>query len=137
MTTTRLVAFASWMLEHLTFGAKNEALAGDLLEEFHSGRSASWYWRQVLAAIGIRAYQAACASVVPLIFSAVWTMLYPAWRVIVREVWINAAPDRWSLLAWPYSALAEIGYGVVPGVAFVWLGLMVYLLLRREATGTD
>jgi len=135
MRTTRLIAFASWMLEHLTFGAKNEALAGDLLEEFHSGRSASWYWRQVLCAIGIRAYQAVRASVVPLIFSAAWSMLYPAWRLIVREVWINETHDRWSLLAWPYSALAEISYGVMPGVAFVWFGLLVYLLLRREVTG--
>jgi pimeloyl-ACP methyl ester carboxylesterase len=48
---------------------------------------------------------------------------------------IHAAPDRWPLLAWPYSSLAEIGYGVVPGVAFVWLGFVIYLLLRREWTG--
>jgi hypothetical protein len=27
-------ALASWLLEHLALGKKNEALAGDLLEEF-------------------------------------------------------------------------------------------------------
>jgi hypothetical protein len=26
-------------------------LAGDLIERYHQGRSATWYWRQVLAAI--------------------------------------------------------------------------------------
>jgi non-heme chloroperoxidase len=134
MRTTKSVAFASWMLEHLTFGSHNEALAGDLLEEFHSGRSAMWYRRQVLAAVAIGAFEATRASVVLLIFSAAWTMLYPAWRFVVSGFMGHATPDRLSLLAWPYSSLAQIGYGVGPGIAFVWLGFMVYLLLRREAT---
>ncbi len=33
----------------------NDALAGDLQEEYQSGRSALWYWRQVLAALVIAA----------------------------------------------------------------------------------
>jgi non-heme chloroperoxidase len=135
MRTTKSVAFASWMLEHLTFGSHNEALAGDLLEELHCGRSAMWYRRQVLAAIAIGAFNATRASAVLLVFSVAWTMLYPAWRFIVSNVMGHALPDRWFLLAWPYSSLAQIGYGVVPGIAFVWLGFMVYLLLRREAIG--
>lgn len=130
-----MVAFAGWILEHFTFGSHNEALAGDLLEELHSGRSASWYWRQVFAAIAIRVCEALRASAVPLIFSAAWTMLYPAWRFIASDRLIHATPDTWSLLAWPCSALAQISYGVVPGVMFVWLGFTVYLLLRRERTG--
>jgi hypothetical protein len=123
------------MLKHLTFESHNEALAGDLLEELHCGRSAMWYRRQVLAAIAIRAYETTRASAALLIFSAAWTMVYPVWRFIIRDLLIHATPDRWSLLAWPYSSLAEIGYGVVPGVAFVWLGFMVYLLFRGEMTG--
>lgn len=129
-----MVAFAGWILEHFTFGSDDEALSGDLLEELHSGRSVVWYWRQVLAAIAIRVREAMRASAVPFIFSVAWTMLYPACRFIVSDALIPATPDRLPLLAWPYSALAQIGYGVVPGVAFVWLGFMVYLLLRRERT---
>jgi len=40
-------ATATWLLEHFTFGERNEALAGDLLEDFRNGRTAvrlaSWF----------------------------------------------------------------------------------------------
>jgi hypothetical protein len=44
-------ALAAWLLENFRFGAPCDALAGDLLEQFHQGRSSAWYWRQALAAI--------------------------------------------------------------------------------------
>ncbi len=40
---------ATWVLTH--FSNRNEVLAGDLVEEYRRGRTAAWYWRQVLAAI--------------------------------------------------------------------------------------
>ena len=43
MKSIKSVALATWMLEHLAFGSDNEALCGDLLEEFQLGRSAAWY----------------------------------------------------------------------------------------------
>jgi hypothetical protein len=42
---------ATWLLEHVRFSNTDEALAGDLLEDFRHGRSVAWYWRQVFAAI--------------------------------------------------------------------------------------
>jgi hypothetical protein len=44
-------ALASWILERLGYTHENPALAGDLLEEFQSGRSPAWYWRQTLTVI--------------------------------------------------------------------------------------
>lgn len=51
MTSSKPPALAAWLLEHLTPGDKHDALVGDLLEEFKHGRSAGWFWRQVLWAI--------------------------------------------------------------------------------------
>lgn len=51
MKSSQPPALATWLIEHLIPGSRNEALAGDLLEQFGQGRSALWYWRQVLVAI--------------------------------------------------------------------------------------
>jgi hypothetical protein len=40
---------ATWLLNKL--GCTNDALSGDLIEEYLHGRSGAWYWRQVLFAI--------------------------------------------------------------------------------------
>ena len=39
-------ALAVWLLERFGYLGENSALLGDLLEEFRTGRSASWFWRQ-------------------------------------------------------------------------------------------
>lgn len=49
MTRPRPPIVATWLLQR--FVCQNEALAGDLLEEYRGGRTVSWYWRQVLIAI--------------------------------------------------------------------------------------
>lgn len=42
---------AIWLLNRSGFADQNPPLAGDLLEEFRSGRSAGWYWRQTIVVI--------------------------------------------------------------------------------------
>jgi hypothetical protein len=128
------VALAIWCLEHLTFGADHEALCGDLLEELQGGRSTGWLWREVLTAIGIRAwqktYQAAKPYALPLVFSAGWSALYPAWRILAAGPYATILSD--PSVAWPYSSFQALAQGVAPAVTFVWLGFLVFLLLRKE-----
>jgi hypothetical protein len=75
MTESKPPVLASWMLEHLLWGGRNEALAGDLLEEFQRGRSVAWYWRQVFGAI-----LASFSSEVRADWVMVWTIAFTvAW----------------------------------------------------------
>jgi len=51
-------ALATWLLQ--TF-AGNEALVGDLVEQFRLGRSAAWFWRQTFGALLLPKASAALA----------------------------------------------------------------------------
>lgn len=51
MRSARPPAAATWLLRKL--GCTNDALTGDLIEEYLHGRSGAWYWRQVLFAIAV------------------------------------------------------------------------------------
>jgi hypothetical protein len=42
---------ANWLLDRFGLARQNPPLAGDLLEEFRSGRSTAWFWRQTLVVI--------------------------------------------------------------------------------------
>jgi hypothetical protein len=44
---------ATWLLEHLGPGYRNESLAGDLFEEYQQDRTRAWYWRQAIVAVCI------------------------------------------------------------------------------------
>jgi len=48
-------ALALWLLGHLAH--RNEPLAGDLLEQFRSRRSALWLWSQLLCAIAMGSFR--------------------------------------------------------------------------------
>src|SRR5580700_4416385 len=89
MSLRKPPAFADWLLNRLRLPVSNPPLAGDLLEEFQSGRSRAWYWRQTIAAILARARQnirpatlifigwAAQASVVYLLWRSHWPAPIP------------------------------------------------------------
>jgi hypothetical protein len=42
---------ANWVLDRFGVAASNEGLMGDLTEEYASGRSGLWYWKQTMAAV--------------------------------------------------------------------------------------
>jgi len=130
MRPIRFAAFATWMVEHLTFGLHNEALSGDLLEEMQRGRSTAWYWHQVCLAIAAGAISRLRDVALPLMFCAAWASLYPTWSFLSQALLARAMPAGWTVPGWPWSALVPLGYGMVPALTFVWFGFLIYVLLR-------
>jgi hypothetical protein len=109
------------MLEHLTPGPRDEALAGDLLEGFRSGRSEGWYWRQALGACAISWLNNLRARASLLAFAFLWSMLAPAWIAIVERA--ENRSGSMSLI----ELLESFAVFVFSNMSFIWAGMLLYL----------
>lgn len=136
MTLKNPPRIAAWMLEHVIFGRKNDALAGDLLEEFRHGRSAIWYWRQVLMAIGIGLAMVLCRQWMAIGYAILWAVPFPAFMVLVvrRVVELPLFAQRWRF-DWPYSMMCDLLLSYVSVFLYLWLALALYFGLFSWATG--
>jgi hypothetical protein len=125
---------ATWMLENLTLGERDEALHGDLIEEFQEGRPDTWYWRQVVAACAMSWFICLRRQRTSIAFAVVWSMLAPAWKVLCDQI------QDWQILhhAWQMAG----AFWILPAFAlwlalhsiFLWTGILLYLLcFRRES----
>jgi hypothetical protein len=115
------------MLEHLTPAGRDEALGGDLLEEFRGGRSEGWYWWQVLSACGVGWLRSLRARGSLLMFALAWSMLAPAWNVLCERIEDSAILARlWYLAAgfWIFPAMAA---WIALHTAFVWAGMLIFI----------
>jgi hypothetical protein len=120
---------ATWILEHLTPCAYDQALAGDLLEEFRSGRTTSWYWRQVLATVKISLFRSLQGHRSAVVFAVLWSTFAPAWVAYVARLQMHF--DFSGILRgidWPWSTIADIALGLAADLSFVWTGMALYLV---------
>jgi len=124
---------ASWMLEHLPSGDRDEALDGDLLEEFRSGRSESWYLRQVLAASLVSWAGSLRARISLLGFALVWSLPVPAWMVLCERIEQTGDVGRiWQMTEanfWP----AALATWLVLHTTSLWAGILLFSLGSRIA----
>jgi hypothetical protein len=105
---------ATWLLEQFSPVLENAPLAGDLIEAFKQGRSASWYWRQVFWALLLA---------LPNLLRKKWGCLAYAvsWSGLISAAWISMLPIHGRRSAFPLVlALFAKGWG------FEWPWSMVY-----------
>lgn len=82
---------ATWLARWLSDPYRQEALLGDLTEEYRRGRSRVWYWKEVLAAVVVRACVGAARR------KRAWTLVLWWWLLLA------AASYEWK---WPVIIFA-------------------------------
>lgn len=132
MKRTEPPPLAVWMLEHCTPDDRDDALAGDLLENFYSGRTAGWYWRQVVQACSIAWFNSLRARTSLLAFALLWSMLAPAWKALVDRIEDSRFIDWIWRSNWPgpLPALAMLAVWVALNAIYLWGGMLVFLLAQ-------
>ena len=98
---------ATWLLERL--GPTNGPLAGDLVEEHRRGRSAAWYWRQVVVAICVaqsRHLRGLGILTLSMVVGFLITVAFiePVFDFIMGPVKGVAAPDTAYVWVQPFDA---------------------------------
>lgn len=135
MMLTQPPRIATWLLQHFALADRNEALAGDLLEEFHAGRSSGWYWRQAISAIAIGSVRGTVGRLDLLLFAVIWSMLTPAWLLAFANLEQRYGLDQtfWQM-AWPWSTVCDLGLLLVANLVFTWAGIFLYLVPHLSIT---
>ena len=105
------------LLKHLKYFERNEAFAGDLAEEFSSGRSRGWYWRQTFGVIarGMRHN-----------VSRQWGMLLIVFAMFLLLQLLCA-----FLAVRFHASLTKFGWAGWVAVGYLYLDMLRALLRRR------
>lgn len=128
MNPSQPSALANWMLRHLLLSNQNEALEGDLLEEFQRRNSVAWYWRQVLGAIvaSVAGELRQHWKLLSLETAFVWVWTY------YSLLFLRFAQERfWALAFEPHGHLYWWVLSRCSGVLSAALPVVVYLTLTR------
>jgi hypothetical protein len=126
---------ARWILEHLTTNEQQDALSGDLLEEFSGGRSRGWYWRQVATAVIVSFARTLRVKWFAIAFSALWMLPLPALEIYVHREKLRGTfySQIWSY-QWPYSMISDIALAIGWKLLYLWLGITFCQMLLAIAT---
>jgi len=127
--------FATWVLEHLSPGERDEALAGDLLEDFRSGRSHAWYWRQVFSACAVSWFESVSVRAPMLVFAFLWSMAAPAWNAFCLMAESERLENRFAVIFGPIWILPALIAWTILHSIFVWSGLVVFTVICRRYGG--
>jgi hypothetical protein len=127
---------AHWILEHLTSGVRDEALAGDLIEALHNGRSNGWYWRQAIAACAVSWSESLRARTALLAFVLLWSMAAPAWNTVCLMVESDSVQNRFCSIFGPIWIVPALVAWTILHSIFLWGGLLIFGTFHRTVGGS-
>ncbi|SEB89290.1 TIGR03435 family protein [Terriglobus roseus] len=134
MRQNPVLRVALWLVDKSSSGPDAEAFAGDLLELFHAGHSQWWCVTQALMKSASATQQGLRALLLPLGYSFGFVFLHPLWqKLYLPSVAGLLARSRGGTVQWPGSAVLQIITGLVPAILFVWVGIFLYAILRRQS----
>ncbi len=116
---------ATWMMEHLMPVDCREAVSGDLLEVYRSGRSDDWYWRQALTACALSWLHSLRMRLNLLVFVLCWSMLAPAWKVLYENPY-GADPLQDLLHKAGFGWPIYVGVWLLLSFFFLWAGVLLF-----------
>jgi hypothetical protein len=114
------------MIEHMTAGGHDGALAGDLLEEHRAGRSDAWYWRQTIAACVVSWLTSLQARASLLVFTMLWCLMAPVWKTLCDRILAAPILERIWHLAGGVWVLPALALWIVLHATFLWTGILVF-----------
>ncbi len=128
MNMSKPPGLVHWLLERCTSGPQRESLIGDMLEQYHRGRSATWYWRQTISAIAAsfagQVWQNKLLAISVAVLSAYLGDIYRFSRLYV---WVWRVDDLWhSYLIdsrWSWIVINPWAYRLQP---YFWTSNIVW-----------
>jgi len=151
----RVPAVATWFLDRFGVARQNDALIGDLAEEYQAGKSRAWYWWQALVAIAVgvvrdvRRHKLLALRSIALAwivdrsfqwFSRNLWMLIPRYGTRVVFHWYDPGSwGQWSPFPawdqWNPSSQMVFSVGLAYAWAFTWvaIGWLVARIHRKQA----
>jgi len=137
MKPSKPPVLATWLLEHACFSTSDGVIAGDLLEEFNRGRSAAWYWRQVLVAIvvgctgEVRRHRVLAARAILITWAANYCALMLGREMLIELFRHRLLPYHPLLAMWTICFLGGLASGLI--VALLHRGYRNAMLLTGAA----
>jgi hypothetical protein len=130
MKSSHPPSLATWLLEHLV-RREDDALAGDLMEEFNRGRSARWYWYQVLVAILVSFSEELRTGWIAILFSVIVSGAFP-----YNQIWHSSEFERVFArvitLPWPWSMFFGIAFWSAFEAVMLFAVFAAYLGVTRR-----
>ena len=131
MKSSQPPSLATWLLEHVVARGRNEALTGDLMEDYNQGRTAAWYWRQVFIAIMVVFSKELRSRWITIMFAGVISGAVP-WKQIWHSSQFQSLVVWGISLPWPASLFFSIAFLSAFEAMVLLVALSAYLGATRS-----